>query len=131
MSRRSIGRRLEHLEGRAGPAGTGDRGVNVEYYMEEPDGTLVRMPRPSDKDHVEGRRTIKVVFRHPKHDINTGGELVVESKAEMAKRDIASPDDADALAPTSACGVTPGSVATRPTYWKPPRARMSRNSWLG
>jgi hypothetical protein len=131
MSRRSFARRMERMEGREGRAGTGDRGINVEYYMEEPDGALIRMPRPSDKDHVEGRRTIKVVFRHPKHQINTGGELVIESKAEMAKRDIASPDDADAPALTFACGVTPGSVATRPTYWKPSPARMSRNSWLG
>jgi hypothetical protein len=131
MNRRSFGHRLERLKGRAGPAGAGDGAINVEFYMEEPDGTLVRQPKPSDKDNVEGRRTIKVVFTYPKHRVNTGGELVIESEAEMAKRDMASPDDADALLRTLACDVTPGSVATRPTYWKPPPARMSRNSWLG
>jgi hypothetical protein len=131
MNRRSFGRRMKRMEGQEGPAGTGDGGVNVEYYMEEPDGALVRMPRPSDKDHVEGRRTIKVVFRYPKDHSNAGGEPVIESETEMAKRDIANPDRADALPPTFPCGVTPESVDTRPTYWRPPRGRMSRHSWLG
>jgi hypothetical protein len=131
MSRRSIGRRLERLGGRVGRAGTGGRMINLEFYDEAPDGTLIRLPRSGDEDHVEGLRTVKVVFRYPKHHIDTGGKPVIESKAEMAKRDIASPDDADARALTFAGGVTPGSEATRPTYWKQPRARMSRSSWLG
>jgi hypothetical protein len=42
-----------------------------------------------------------------------GGKLVIESKAEMAKRGVASPEDADALALTFACSVAaavgPGS----------------------
>jgi hypothetical protein len=131
MSRRSVVRRLERLEGQEVRVGPGGRTINVEFYREAPDGTLIRLPKPGDKDHVEGLRTIKVVFRHPKHRRDAGGELAIESKAEMAKRDIASPDDADALAPTSACDVTPGSAPQRPTYWKPPPARRSRNGWLG
>jgi hypothetical protein len=67
----------------------------------------------------------------PGYHINTGGKLVIESKAEMAKRGVASPDDADALALTFACSVAPEPVAAEPTYWRPPPVRRSRNSWLG
>jgi hypothetical protein len=67
----------------------------------------------------------------PGYHINTGGKLVIESKAEMAKRGIASPDDADALALTFARSVAAEAVLTQPTYWKPPPPRASRHSWLG
>jgi hypothetical protein len=67
----------------------------------------------------------------PGYHINTGGKLVIESKAEMAKRGVASPDDADALALTFACNVAPEAVVAEPTYWRPPPVRRSRNSWLG
>jgi hypothetical protein len=66
MSRRSIGRRLESLEGQAGPVGTGGRMINVEFYDEAPDGTLIRLPEYEDgEDHVEGLQTIQVVFVDP------------------------------------------------------------------
>jgi hypothetical protein len=42
------------------------------------------------------------------------GKLVIESKAEMAKRGIASPDDADALALTFACSVAAEPVVAEP-----------------
>jgi hypothetical protein len=61
----------------------------------------------------------------------TGEKLVIESKAEMAKRDVASKDGADALALTFAASVAVESVVAEPTYWKPPPVRLSRNSWLG
>jgi hypothetical protein len=131
MSRRSMARRLERLEGLEVRVGPGGRMINVEFYDELPDGTLVRLPELEDEDHVEGLRTIQVVFVYPKHHVDAGGELAIESKAEIAKGDIASADDVDAVAPTFASGVTPGSVPTRRTYWKPPPARMSRNGWLG
>jgi hypothetical protein len=51
----------------------------------------------------------------PGYQINTGGKLVIESKAEMAKRGVASPDDADALALTFACSVAAGPVLREPT----------------
>jgi hypothetical protein len=35
----------------------------------------------------------------PGYHISTGGKLVIESEAEMAKGGVANPDDADALAP--------------------------------
>jgi hypothetical protein len=66
MNRRSVDRRLERLEGRAAPVG--GRMINLELYDEAPDGTLIRLPRSGDEDHVEGLRTIRVVFRRPKHD---------------------------------------------------------------
>jgi hypothetical protein len=73
MSRRRIGRRLERLEGWAGPVETGGRMINVEFYKEAPDGTLTRLPKPKwDDGHVEGLRTIRVVFRHPKHGGDRG-----------------------------------------------------------
>jgi hypothetical protein len=131
MSKRGRARWLGRLEGqevRVGPCG---RVINVEFYKEAADGTLIRLPRLEDEDHVEGLRTIKVVFRYTKPHIDTGGELAIESKAEMGKRDIASPDDAGATALPFASGVTPGPVDTRPTYWRPPPIRRSRNSWLG
>ena len=56
---------------------------------------------------------------------------MIESKAEMAKRGVASPDDADALALTFAASVAAEAVVTQPTYWRPPPVRVSRNSWLG
>ncbi|HEY6341266.1 MAG TPA: hypothetical protein VIY49_07225 [Bryobacteraceae bacterium] len=69
MSRRSIGRRLERLEGQEGRVGTGGQTINLEFYDEAPDGTLIRLSMPNwDKGHVEGARTMRVVFRQPKHD---------------------------------------------------------------
>jgi hypothetical protein len=67
----------------------------------------------------------------PGYHINTGGKLVIESKAKMAKRGVASPDDADALALTFACRVAPEAVVEERTYWRPPPVRRSRYSWLG
>jgi hypothetical protein len=83
-----------------------------------------------EKGRSRTRRAWPVNLR-PGYHINTGGKLVIESKAEMAKRGVASPDDADALALTFACSVAPEAVLTEPTYWGPPPGRVSRNSWLG
>jgi|HubBroStandDraft_1064217.scaffolds.fasta_scaffold394090_2 hypothetical protein len=52
MSRRSMARRLERLEGREVRVGPGGRVINVEFYDELPDGTLVRLPGLEDEDHV-------------------------------------------------------------------------------
>jgi hypothetical protein len=49
----------------------------------------------------------------------------------MAKRGVASPDDADALALTFAASVAAEAVVAEPTYWRPPPVRVSRHSWLG
>jgi hypothetical protein len=67
----------------------------------------------------------------PGYHINTGGKLVMESKAEMAERGAANPDDEDALALTLACSVAAEPVVTERTYWRPQPARLSRGSWLG
>jgi hypothetical protein len=61
-----MGRRLKHLEGREGSGGTGGRMINVEFYDEAPDGTLIRLPEYDDgEDHVEGLQTFEVVFVDP------------------------------------------------------------------
>jgi hypothetical protein len=62
------------------------------------------------------------------HAGRAADKLVIESKAEMAKRGVASPDDADALALTFACSVAAGSVVAQPTYWGPPPVRVSQHS---
>jgi hypothetical protein len=72
MSRRSIVRRLERLEGQEVRVGTGGRLINLEFYDELPDGTLIRLPRSGDEDHVEGLRTVQVVFVHPGPDGGRG-----------------------------------------------------------
>lgn len=69
MSRRSIARRLERLEGRSG---TGGRFLKVEYYNQARDGTLIRLPRSDDGDDGEADRTIRVVFVRADHD-GSGG----------------------------------------------------------
>jgi hypothetical protein len=61
------------------------------------------------------RRAWPVNWRVQGYHINTGGRLVIEFQAEMAKRCVASPDDADALALTFACSVAAESVVTQPT----------------
>jgi len=50
----------------------------------------------ADEDRLAGQ------LAAPGYHINTGGKLVIESKAEMARRGEASPDDGDALALTFA-----------------------------
>ena len=47
----------------------------------------------------------------PGYHINTAGKLVLESKQDMQRRGIASPDDFDALALTFAQRVAPKPVA--------------------
>jgi hypothetical protein len=54
----------------------------------------------------------------PGYHINHSGKLVIESKAEMARRAVASPDDADALALTFARPVAP---LEEPKRMPPPR----------
>ena len=55
-----------------------------------------------------------VGFRHNNRD-----QLVLESKEDMAKRGLASPDDADALALTFARSVAPVEVVKKQTYYRP------------
>src|SRR6266851_4993237 len=55
-------------------------------------------------------------FRHNNRD-----QLVLESKEEMAKRGLASPDDGDALALTFARSVAPVTVDKKPGPAQPPR----------
>ena len=55
----------------------------------------------ADEDRLAGQ------LAAPGYHINTGGKLVIESKAEMARRGEASPDDGDALALTFARPVAP------------------------
>ena len=69
MSRRSIGRRLEGLEGRLG---TGRRMLKVEFYDEAPDGTLIRCPELENGDDGEADQTIRVVFVHTDSDGDGG-----------------------------------------------------------
>ena len=54
----------------------------------------------------------------PGYHINHSGKLVIESKAEMARRGVASPDDADALALTFA---RPVALLEEPKWQPPPR----------
>ena len=54
----------------------------------------------------------------PGYHINTSGRLVIESKTEMARLGLASPDDADALALTFARPVAP---VEEPKRQPPPR----------
>jgi hypothetical protein len=68
MNRRRIENRLECLE--AG-LGTGSAFLNVEFYREAEDGTLVRLPRSRDNG---ADRTIRVVFVRPRRDGDCGRE---------------------------------------------------------
>ena len=58
----------------------------------------------------------------PGHHLDRKDRLVLESKEQMAKRGIASPDDADALALTFAAPLTPRKQP--PSRKKPPRPRF-------
>jgi hypothetical protein len=92
---------------------------------------LVRRPLAGSAWAIADEEGLAGQLAAPGYHVNTGGKLVIESKAEMAKRGVASRDDADALALTSACGVAPEAVVAEPTYWRPPPVLVSRNSWLG
>jgi hypothetical protein len=70
-----------------------------------------------DDDHVCGQLAL------PGYHINTSGKLVIESKAEMAARGVASPDDADAFVLTFARSVAIPQKAAAP----PPPA--PRSTW--
>jgi hypothetical protein len=68
-----------------------------------------------DDDHVCGQLAL------PGYHINTSGKLVIESKAEMAARGVASPDDADAFVLTFARSVAIPQKAAAPPA-PPPRS---------
>lgn len=67
----------------------------------------------------------------PGFHLNRGNALCLESKEEMQKRGIASPDDGDALALTFAAAVGP-VVAQQPPggYSYQQRAAASRDAWM-
>jgi hypothetical protein len=62
----------------------------------------------------------------PGYHINTGGKLVIESKADMAKRKVDSPDDGDAFCLTFAQPVAP---VMQQQYVAPQRA-YSPYAWM-
>jgi hypothetical protein len=62
----------------------------------------------------------------PGYHLNKSEQLVIESKQDMVKRGIASPDYADALALTFAAFVPPVTAATEPE-----RMRGFGGSWMG
>lgn len=63
----------------------------------------------------------------PGFHINRQNRLVLESKADMQKRGIASPDDADALALTFAHPVAPPKIQTQTV---PPPSFAGPNGWM-
>jgi hypothetical protein len=56
------------------------------------------------------------------YHVNSGGKLVIESKASIQKRGETSPDDADAFMLTFAQAVAPVTVAA-------PRPPVARSKW--
>ena len=64
---------------------------------------------------------LEIQLTGPGYHINRQNKLVIESKQEMAKRGVASPDDADALALTFAQPVSPAILP-------PPRPRRPSSS---
>lgn len=65
---------------------------------------------------IDGKDTkLETDLTSPGYHINRQDELVIESKEDMAKRGIASPDDGDALALTFAAPVGPGVKKRRPS----------------
>jgi hypothetical protein len=73
---------------------------------------------------------LEVGLTGPGFHINRQNRLVIESKQDMAKRGVASPDDADALALTFAHRLAPAATLHQPTCWRPPPSRGGRHSWL-
>jgi hypothetical protein len=63
----------------------------------------------------------------PGFHMNRQNQLVIESKQDMAKRGIASPDDADALALTFARRVAPPPIQEPRRWHQPPHGR---NAWM-
>ena len=64
---------------------------------------------------------LSMQFCAPGYHINRQNKLVLESKQDMQKRGVASPDDADALALTFARAVAPIEKPKKPAarYWQP------------
>lgn len=63
---------------------------------------------------------LEIDLTGPGYHLNGTNQLVLESKAQMAKRNVASPDDGDALALTFAQPVAPAAVQRdRPTTMNP------------
>lgn len=74
---------------------------------------------------------LEVGLTGPGLHINRQNQLVIESKQDMAKRGVASPDDADALALTFARRVAPESIREEGTRWNPaPYRSGGRDDWL-
>jgi len=70
---------------------------------------------------------LEIGLTSPGFHINRQNQLVIESKQEMAKRGVASPDDADALALTFAHPVAP----PRYDFYDPPnRFSGSEYGWM-
>lgn len=63
----------------------------------------------------------------PGYHINQSGKLVIESKKDMAKRGVVSPDDADALALTFAQEVAPPDPSEG---WHQPRPHGDGDGWM-
>jgi hypothetical protein len=64
----------------------------------------------------------------PGFHLNTKNQLVLESKESMQKRNVASPDDGDALALTFAMPVRPKQTVSPPAR---PAVRHSQQGWMG
>lgn len=68
---------------------------------------------------------LEIDLTGPGFHLNNTNQLVIESKADMAKRNVSSPDDGDALALTFAQPVAP--IVIRPARTQQP----SPHSWMG
>jgi hypothetical protein len=60
---------------------------------------------------IPDQEDLQIQLTGPGYHINQANKLVIESKQDMAKRGVASPDDADALALTFAQPVAPPKIA--------------------
>lgn len=114
----------------------GHQVIDVQYGGESPDAHYANMRAyiwakmrdwlangAIDSDRDLEQDLVAPGSKHDKHD-----RVVLESKEDMKKRGIDSPDDADALANTFAADVAPSVKQYIPPK---PVARYGKNSWMG